>query len=236
MTHVTPLDKGQFGGISFEHSHTSLVPISCDYCYYSNDNAKSYPHVMSIDSKIGQIQQELKSCEGSMDNMTRTLIDQFLELVKGHVKSNMPVPHDTDLRVGPTTPKGFLLGDFEYSYHLSSKSGVDTPLCDFEVMNDISSPSFAYASPLETSTSLDTFDDVLIIPNPSLTFASLGEIEEGDGFETDASLKISVAHKLSQRIPFLRSILLMSRLLGILVRLHLTWSSMIPFLLSLPLT
>jgi len=117
-----------------------------------------------------------------MENMTRTLINHFSELVKGHVESN-----DTDLMVRPTTPKGCLLGDFESSYPLSSKSGVDTPLCDFEVKNDMFSPSFAYASPLETSTSLDTPEDVPIIPNPSFHLALLGELEEGDGFESDAS-------------------------------------------------
>jgi len=49
----------------------------------SNYNAKCCPHVTSIDSKFYEIEQELKSYKESMENMTRTLIDQFSELVKG---------------------------------------------------------------------------------------------------------------------------------------------------------
>jgi len=62
----------------------------------------------------------------------------------------------------------------------------DTHSDDLEVSSDPSSP-FAYASPLETSTSLDTSEDVPIISDPSIALASLAEIEEGDGCETNAS-------------------------------------------------
>lgn len=79
----------------------------------------------------------MKCYKQSMENMTRTLIDQFSELVKGHVDDIVPVSQGIDLRVGPTTPEGCLLGDFEFSYPLSSKSLADTLLCDFKVKNDI---------------------------------------------------------------------------------------------------
>ena len=119
--------------------------------------------------------------------MTRILIYHFSELVKGHVQITMPVSHGTDLRVGPTTLEECLLGDFESSYSLSSNFEISTALCDFEDKNDMLSPSFTYASPHETSTSLSTFEDVLIIPNPFLPLAPLGELEEENGFETSAS-------------------------------------------------
>jgi len=63
----------------------------------------------------------------------------------------------------------------------------DTHSNDLEVSSDPSSP-FAYASPLETSTSLGTSKDFPIIHNSSLRLALSGELEEGDGFETDGSI------------------------------------------------
>jgi len=34
--------------------------------------------------------------------MTRTLINQFSELVKDHMESTLPILHEIDLGVGPT--------------------------------------------------------------------------------------------------------------------------------------
>ena len=60
----------------------------------------------------------------------------------------------------------------------------DTHCNDLKVLSDCSSP---FASLLDTSTSLDTFEDVPIFPNPYLPLAPLGEFKEGDGFGTNAS-------------------------------------------------
>ena len=62
-----------------------------------------------------------------MENVTRTLIKQFSKLVKGYVERTMPLSDDTDLSVGPTTPEGYLLGDFKSFYPLNTKSR-HTPL------------------------------------------------------------------------------------------------------------
>jgi len=62
-------------------------------------------------SGLGKLAHEMKNYRESMKNMTSTLIDQFLELAKGHVESTMPILHETDLKVGPTTPESSLLGD-----------------------------------------------------------------------------------------------------------------------------
>jgi len=61
----------------------------------------------------------------------------------------------------------------------------DTHYDDLDILSDPSSP---FASLLETSTPLDTSEDVPIVPDPSFPLAPLGEREEGDGFETNASL------------------------------------------------
>ena len=53
--------------------------------------------------------------------MTISLIDQFSKLAKSHVENTITISHEIDLSVGPTTPKGCLLGDFESSYPLSSE-------------------------------------------------------------------------------------------------------------------
>ena len=111
----------------------------------------------------------------------------------------MPVSHGTDLKAGPTTLVGYLLGDFESSYPLSYQSRVHTPLCDFEAKNGISSPSFAYASPFEAGTSLDTSKDVPIIPAPFLPLAPLAELDEEMGLRLMLVLTISV-HKIRYKV------------------------------------
>ena len=62
----------------------------------------------------------MKSHRESMA-MTISLIDQFSKLAKSHVENTITISHEIDLSVGPTTPKGCLLGDFESSYPLSSE-------------------------------------------------------------------------------------------------------------------
>ena len=49
----------------------------------------------------------MKNYRESTENMTGTLTNQFSKLVKDHVERNMVVLHETDLRIGPTTPKGY---------------------------------------------------------------------------------------------------------------------------------
>jgi len=80
----------------------------------------------------------MKNYRKSMENMTITLIDQFCELVNSHVKSIVPVLHETNRRVGPSPPHGWSLGDFESYRRLSPKFHVDVPLCDFKGDDDIS--------------------------------------------------------------------------------------------------
>ena len=96
------------------------VPVLCDCCYSSDHNAKSCPHVTFIDSRIGQIKYKIKSNKESMENMIRTLMDQFSQFVKGYIESTMPVSHDTNLRAKPTTLEDCLLGNLETPYPLSS--------------------------------------------------------------------------------------------------------------------
>jgi len=98
------------------------------------------------------------------------------------------VLYEIDLRVGPFQPDDCSLGDFESCPPLSLKFHIDAPLCDFERDYDISSPSFAYASPLDTSISIDTLEDVLIIPKPLTPLASLGRLKESVEYESDASV------------------------------------------------
>ena len=95
VMHATTSDESQFGSISYEHPHNPFAPVSYDYCYFSDHDADSYPHVSPINSRIDQIEQEMKDYRESMEIMKRIHIDQFLELVKGHLESIMPVLHGT---------------------------------------------------------------------------------------------------------------------------------------------
>jgi len=98
----------------------------------------------------------------------------------------MPVLHETDLRVGPTIPKGCLLGDFESSYPFSPEFQVDTHLSDFVGENDISSPFLTCASPVATSISMDTLEDVPNIHDPSTPQVFLEESRRREECEGDA--------------------------------------------------
>ena len=105
--------------------------------------------------------------------MTRTLIDQFSKLVRNHVESIVLMLHEAGLGIGPSLPKDSLLGEFESSSPFSSHFQVDTHLRDFEGKKYIFSPSYACASPIETSISMDTSKDALIIRGLPLTLAYL---------------------------------------------------------------
>ena len=45
--HFTPLDESQFGGISYDHSHTSCAPVSYDWRY-------SFHHDVDICPLLGR--------------------------------------------------------------------------------------------------------------------------------------------------------------------------------------
>jgi len=47
MIHVMPLDESQFGGISYDHSHTSCAPVSYDWRY-------SFHHDVDICPLLGR--------------------------------------------------------------------------------------------------------------------------------------------------------------------------------------
>jgi len=109
---------------------------------------------------------------------------------------------------------------------------VARPCDDLEVSSDPLSP-LAGACPLDFSIIDNNPNDILIVHDSSLPLAPLEELEEGDRAETNASSNLQCAYQLSQRIPFLRSTLLMSILMWILVRLNLIRSLVILFMLSL---
>ena len=76
----------------------------------------------------------------------------------------------------------------------------------------------------------------MIVHDLLLPLAILGQLEEGDRFETNAGPDSQCDILMSQRIPFLRSILLMSLLLWVLARLQLLSSLLVPFTWSRLLT
>ena len=111
----------------------------------------------------------------------------------------------------------------------------DTPCDDLEELSGHSFP-LAVAPSLGFSTVSDHPEGSLIVHDSSLPLAPLGELKEGDDFETDASLDDQCGTIVGQRITFLRSILSTSLILLILVILHVLMSLVIPFLISLILT
>ena len=71
---------------------------------------------------------------------------------------------------------------------MGPKFQVDATLCDFEGDDGISSPSFTYASALDTSIFMDTPDNVPLGSNPYTHLAFLRELKENQEYESDASV------------------------------------------------
>ena len=61
---------------SFEYA-----PPLCDSCQSFDHDINSCLHVIFMDSRLNQLEQDRKNYRESMENMTSTLIDQFSELV-----------------------------------------------------------------------------------------------------------------------------------------------------------
>jgi len=49
-----------------------------------------------MDSRLEQLEQELKNYRESMESMTSTLIGQFSEWANSHVEIIAPILHETD--------------------------------------------------------------------------------------------------------------------------------------------
>jgi len=129
-------------------------------------------------SILEHLEHEMNNYRESMENMTRTFMNQFLGLVRDYVECTMLISHQADL-IGPTIPEGCLSGDCESPYPFILEFQVDTHLSHFQGKENLSSPSFARASPTETSISM---------PRECLDSSSLGEPEECEQYENDASV------------------------------------------------
>ena len=153
MMHATLLFESKIEGISYEHSHTSCVPVSCDYCDSFDHNVDTCPlfgiphrlEALVAFNKEIYLQSLLKTDGRSCEDFD--------------IRSETPIP-------------------------LARDCYDDTPSKDLGVSSD---PLLPFASPLQTSTPLDTFEDVSVIPDRSFPLAPVGEFEDGDEFETDAS-------------------------------------------------
>jgi len=102
----------------------------------------------------------------------------------------IPVLHEIDIKIGPDTPEGCLLRDFECFYPLSLEFSVNTHLFNFEGKKDISSPYLVCASSIETNISMDTPENVKNIHDLSIPVASLDDLRESKECEGDATMHI----------------------------------------------
>jgi len=107
-----------------------------------------------------KIDKKMENYREPRENMSSTLIEQSSKFVKSHVETTMFVLQETNLNT-----RGLFVGWFWVLLPLSSQFQANTPLCDFEIKNNIFSSSFAFVSH-ETSNSEDTPKDISIIPNP----------------------------------------------------------------------
>lgn len=164
MMCVAPLDESQFGGISYEHSHIPCVSISCDYC-------DSFDHDIDSCSLLGRPHILV-----ALATLNRELY--LHSLLK------------TDLSLGSSTPKASSCDDFDVRSETPIPLGHDfhddTYCDDLEGAGDLSSP-LVVAPSLEFRTVSDHPEGSLIVHNSPFPLAPLGELQEGDGFESDAS-------------------------------------------------
>ena len=99
-------------------------------------------------SILEHLEHEMNNYRESMENMTRTFMNQFLGLVRDYVECTMLISHEADL-VGPTIPEGCLSGGCESPYPFIPEFQVDTHLSNFQGKEDISSPLLHVHLPLK---------------------------------------------------------------------------------------
>ena len=140
--HGTSLYESQIGGISYEHSHTLCVPVSCDYCDFIDHDVNTCP-LLGRPHRIEELATFNR--EICLQNLLQT-----------------------DLRLRSPAPKARSYDDFdvrnEPSIPLGNDCYDDKHSDDLQISSDPSSP---FASSLETSTSLDTSKDCLLYTSPS---------------------------------------------------------------------
>ena len=162
--HSLPLDEDQFGGISYEYSHTPYDLVLCDYC-------DSFDHDVDTCPLLGR------------PHRLETLASLNREL---HLRCLLKI----DLSLGFTILEARSCDDFDAGSDAPILLGHDfhddTHYDDLEKLCGLSSP-LAIAPSLEFCTISDHTKGSLIVHYSSFPFAPLGELKEGDGFETDAS-------------------------------------------------
>ena len=103
-------------------SLTYLIMLSLFMILFNNLNMIPILVLMlflwSLD--LDNLGMKWKTHSKSVENLSCAFMDQFSKLVKSHVESIMLILHETDVKVGPTVCKGYLLGDFESLYHLAT--------------------------------------------------------------------------------------------------------------------
>ena len=130
--HVTPLDESQFVSISYEYSHTTYVPVSCDYYDSFDYNVDTCP-LLGRSKRLEAL----------------TVFNRELYL---HSLLN------TNFTLASSTPEAMSCDDFDVRSKAPIPLGND--FCDdahgdqLEEANDFSSP-LAVAPFLEFSTAID---------------------------------------------------------------------------------
>jgi len=102
MTHATPLYESQFGGISYEHTHTPCVPVLSDCCNSFDHDVVSWPlldrphrlealvafhrelylhNLLKTDPSLRSPTPEVRSCEdfGAGSEALIPLVHNFLD-------------------------------------------------------------------------------------------------------------------------------------------------------------
>jgi len=164
------------------HAHTRCAPILCDYYYCSDHDTDCCPHVTFMDSRIDQIEQKMKRYEDCVMNMTRWHIHQFSDLVKGLVESTLRPTLRQDL-LDPRVICWAILSSLTFELRIS----IWHPVVWLWAKNDIFTPSFSCAYPLETNTSMDTTKDIPYYPLLPLSSSFSKTILHGDRLKTNAS-------------------------------------------------
>jgi len=168
VVHATPLGESQFRAASYGHPHTPCTPISCNYCYSFNYDVDSY----SLLGRTYRLEALTTfNTELHLHNLRKT------NLSLGPFKFKVMPYEDIDAWGETPIPLG-------HDFH------VNANFVDLEEASDPSSP-LAVAPSLDLSIVSDSLEVSLIINNPPLPLVPLGEPEEGERLEPDATFDAS---------------------------------------------
>jgi len=175
---------------SYNHSaYSTMFPILCDYCESSDHNVHNCPFHDYVDARCVSLEKTINKLRDKMIKVMKEKIVEYSHCFNQSMEDNHLRQSDSNL--GSLEPAVSLSDDFEHSIQVRLDSHNDVPFSSLEQESN-HSLSLSSDRALEPSSHRDVIKDVLIFGDPPTPFTHSCELEEGEGFESDRELDISI--------------------------------------------